>query len=298
MFNNERLTQVYQSAKELSFNNFSRIVLFSDCHRGDNSRADDFVPVEPVFLTALKHYYSLGYTYIELGDADELWQFRDFSKIVSAHQEVFKLLRKLQLQQRYYSIWGNHDIFKKDRTFWESLRLKDGDRLLCGFESREGIILRHLETGSQILLVHGHQVDPPNDRFWPLNCLLSRYLWRPLEIHLGIPDPSSPAKNHRRKNTIEKRIIEWVKQKQQAVIAGHTHLPVFPSINEPPYFNCGGCIHPDGLTAIEITNGKIALVKWYAQQRNEEISRVYKDYLAGPELLSGFFRKPFRNALP
>ena len=46
------------------------------------------------------------------------------------------------------------------------------------------------------------------------------------------------------------------------MIAGHTHRPVYPNVGENLYFNDGTCIHPDGITCIEIENGKITLVKW------------------------------------
>ena len=38
----ERLTQVYQNSFEVPFDQTSRLILFSDVHRGDNSWADDF----------------------------------------------------------------------------------------------------------------------------------------------------------------------------------------------------------------------------------------------------------------
>lgn len=292
MFTFERLTQVYESSKELLFDNSSKIILLSDCHRGDNSTADDFAPNESIFLTALEYYYLMGYTYFELGDADELWQFNNFSEILKSHQEVFRWLRKFQDQKRYFIIWGNHDIVKQDPKFWKNQTSgKDGgaQSLFNQIEAYESLILRHASSGDKILLIHGHQVDPINDQFWRFGRFLARYLWRPLETYLGIADPISPAKNHRKKNTIEVRLTNWVKAKQQAIIAGHTHRPVFPESGGPPYFNCGSSVHPDGITGIEIAGGKIALVKWCVNEKKGISSFISRNILAGPEQLSVFF---------
>ncbi len=54
----ERLTKVFNEATEISFNNSDKFILFSDCHRGDNSWADEFTDNHNLFLYALQHYYS------------------------------------------------------------------------------------------------------------------------------------------------------------------------------------------------------------------------------------------------
>jgi hypothetical protein len=36
----ERLAELFESARKIAFNNSSRLILFSDCHRGDNSWAE------------------------------------------------------------------------------------------------------------------------------------------------------------------------------------------------------------------------------------------------------------------
>lgn len=294
----ERLTQVFNVSLELPFNNYSKIILMSDCHRGDGSRADDFVPNEQVFLTALKNYYYHGYTYIELGDGDELWQFEKLPTIIKAHSEVFRWLYKLQLQKRYYPIWGNHDIYKKEQRFWKELR-SCGKQfpLLYQTEAYEGIILGHFETRQKIFLIHGHQADPFNDRAWRISCFLARYLWRPMELYFGINDPISPAKNHHRKTKIENHLVDWVNANHQILIAGHTHRPLFPGAGEPPYFNCGSCLHPDGITGMEIAGGKIALVKW-SYNRNKGESFIYRKILAGPKPLVSFFHDSFISQMP
>ena len=76
VFAHKRLTKVFEAAKRIPFDDSSRIVFFSDCHRGDNGRTDPFARNKELFLHALNHYYREGFTYIEVGDGDDLWQNR------------------------------------------------------------------------------------------------------------------------------------------------------------------------------------------------------------------------------
>jgi hypothetical protein len=50
---NKRLKEVYENAKKITFDNSDKFILFSDCHRGDGSWADDFAHNENVFFHAL-----------------------------------------------------------------------------------------------------------------------------------------------------------------------------------------------------------------------------------------------------
>ena len=68
----KRLDKAFKDAKVIAFNNDSKFILFSDCHRGDNSFADDFAKNRNIYFHALKHYYAENFQYCELGDGDEL----------------------------------------------------------------------------------------------------------------------------------------------------------------------------------------------------------------------------------
>lgn len=70
----KRISKVFESADEISFDDTSKIVLMSDIHRGDGSWADDFSKNQNLYFAALTHYYNENYTYIEIGDGDELWK--------------------------------------------------------------------------------------------------------------------------------------------------------------------------------------------------------------------------------
>ncbi|NND88133.1 MAG: serine/threonine protein phosphatase, partial [Flavobacteriaceae bacterium] len=97
-----RISNAYLKAKRIPFNDSSKFVIFSDCHRGDSSFADEFANNRNIYFHALKHYYSEGYTYCELGDGDELWENREFSSIHEAHKNVFDLLKLFYQEERLH----------------------------------------------------------------------------------------------------------------------------------------------------------------------------------------------------
>ena len=63
MSSKTRLDNAYKHAKVVNFNDSSKFILFSDCHRGDNSFADDFANNRNIYFHALRHYYKEGFQY-------------------------------------------------------------------------------------------------------------------------------------------------------------------------------------------------------------------------------------------
>ena len=105
-----RLDRADKTAKVVDFDDDSKFILFSDCHRGDNSFADDFTNNRNIYFHALKHYYAEGFQYCELGDGDELWENLSFESILNAHKNVFMLMKLFHKDNRLHMIWGNHDM--------------------------------------------------------------------------------------------------------------------------------------------------------------------------------------------
>ena len=294
MSTSRRLTEVLELAEEIPFDDSSKFILFSDCHRGDNSWADDFAHNQSLFFHALKHYYDEGFTYIEIGDGDELWENRRFDDIRRAHSHVFWRLHKFHKEKRLYLIRGNHDMERKDPLTVEKTlhqyhneRTEKDEPLFEGIKVHEGMVLRHSGTNNKIFLVHGHQGDLINDELWWLGRFFVRNLWKHLQI-IGVRDPTSPAKNFKKRVKIEKRIIEWVKANNQMLIAGHTHRPRLPDEGKPPYFNDGSCVHPRCITGIEIENGEISLIKWWIKPKDDGVLYVTRELLGGPKKLQSF----------
>lgn len=289
------LTKVFHSSEEVLFDNSSKFVIMSDCHRGDGSWGDNFSNNQNLYFAALNFYYKKKYTYIELGDGDELWENRNLEQIIAVHSNVFWLLSKFYHKGKLYMLYGNHDMVKKKsdyvsckcNTYFDE-SVKKRVPLFPNIKFHEGLILKNTDTGKKIFLTHGHQVDFLNYNLWKLARFLVRYLWRPIEL-VGFRDPTSASKNHKKKNMIEKYLVNWAKKEKYMIIAGHTHRPVFPKLGEPLYFNDGSCVHPRCITAIEIQDGEISLVKWCLMTRKDQSLYVGREFLAGPVKLQDFY---------
>ncbi len=292
MSSNFRLTRAYRNAKTVSFDDTSKFILFSDCHRGDNSFADDFANNRNIYYHALKFYYNEDFQYCELGDGDELWENLHFENIFEAHKNVYELLRFYHLENRLYMIWGNHDMVYKDpkyvqehlSSYFEPIENKDKE-LFEGITYNEGIVLKHTDTQQEIFLTHGHQGDWWNYTFWRWSRFLVRVLWKPLQVW-GIADPTSPAKNYKELIKVEKRIKKWMLRNNLIItVMGHTHRPRFPEPGDIPLFNDGSCVHPRSITGIEIEGGKISLIKWQIATTEDGTLKVVRILLEGPQRL-------------
>lgn len=187
------LSKVYNKSKIIPYNNQSKFVIMSDCHRGAGNLGDNFLKNQHLFFAALKNYYEKGFTYIELGDGDELWE------------------------NRTMEIWG-------------------------------------------------------------------------------VNDPTAAGKNFTKKNKVERRLMKWAEIEKKIFIAGHTHRPTFPIVGEGMYFNDGSCVHPRCITALEIEEGKITLVKWCVMTREDRSMYVERVVLEGPEKIEDYFELNNDNA--
>jgi UDP-2,3-diacylglucosamine pyrophosphatase LpxH len=293
----KRISKAFQSAAEVIIDDSSRIVLMSDCHRGNGSFADEFLRNQNIYFAALMHYYNQNYTYIEVGDGDELWENRSINEIINQHKDVFWLLSKFYEDNRLYFIYGNHDMVKKDDKFVRENLYKYYDErkekyvpLFKNIKVHEGLILRYLPSNDKIFLVHGHQVDCLNSTLWMLARFLVRYLWKPLN-NVGINDLTRAAKNYKKKQATAQKLTNWTKNKKQMLISGHNHKPSFPDLDVYPYFNIGSCVHPRCITAIEIYGGNITLVKWSVKTKKDGTLFIGRDILAGPQKLIDYFSR-------
>jgi len=272
-----------------------KLIVMSDMHRGDGTGADDFAKNSLIYRCALTHYLENGFTYIELGDAEELWENDNFDQIYITHTPVYELLTKFHdpdpAKTRYLKVWGNHDLYWKDneavyRTLFPDIAIHEGIVLESG--NRED----NDEMGRVILLIHGHQADP---KCCGEGAMVSKffvhYFWPDLQ-RCGVKDPTRAALNPGLCNEVDRRLHEWANNNDQgiaAIIAGHTHRAVFENLSlterryleskiktegikikhqrDGSYYNTGSCVHPLSITGIEITfdggNGpQLRLIEW------------------------------------
>ncbi len=283
----------------------SRFIIFSDVHRGDGTGSDDFAANSVFFNCALDYYYEEGFTLIELGDVEELWENESFDQIYITHTSIYKRLASFHdsdpKKNRYIKIWGNHDAYWKDCE-------KDLHGLFQGIEVYEAAIL-----DSHILMWHGHQADPLCNGKWAhFSKNVVRTIWAKMQ-QCGFRDPTRAANNPGRCNHVDETLYNWAKHgfpntswfkgyKIDTIIAGHTHRPVYENLSltermylktsirtggirqklkaDKAYYNTGSCVHPRCITGIEITGTgskmTLRLVKWgYSSQTAHKGSDEY-----------------------
>lgn len=278
-----RISRAFHDALYLPLSPDSKYILFSDCHRGTGDAGDNFSKNEFLYTAALKHYFRHGFTYLELGDGDELWENRSIQKIKYVHEQSFSIIAQYYRDGRFYALYGNHDMVKKNDSFRQKHFVSYScaqciRHPLCpGITFYSGIVLQDISAGKEIRLTHGHQADALNSTFWRLSRFLVRYIWRPLE-KLGVPDPTSAAKNNTKKGKTERVLTGWARENECILITGHTHRPMIGTADSP-YCNSGSCVHPTGITGIEIENHCITLVKWSVGTKKDLSMYVTREVL-------------------
>lgn len=288
-----KLNKMFNNSEKMKIDDNTKIVIMSDCHRGTGDNFDNFLKNKNIYKAALSYYYKKDYTYIELGDGDEMWGAEYYEDIVSIHLDVFKLLKKFYDNERLIMIYGNHDIDKKDKQvlkkyFYEYYNeaTDSYETLLDGLKVYESLVLNYNEY--DVFLLHGHQVDFLNGTLWRFSRFLFRNIWYYLDF-LGVDNPTSAAKNYYVSSDVEKKLQKWSLKNNKIVVAGHTHRPIFPKIGQSLYFNDGSCIHPNGITCLEINDGKITLVKWELNVKDDGLLYVERFLMSSEEPISNFF---------
>jgi UDP-2,3-diacylglucosamine pyrophosphatase LpxH len=214
----------------------SRIVVFGDLHKGDGrTGSDDFLHNLNIYRYALIQYFRKGYTLILNGDSEDCWE-SDPADIVKAYTATaFAEERRFLEAGRYLRIYGNHDHDWSD----------------------PGLVRRHLETalgpvrvhpavllGDRVIVLHGHQGDPRDDRRLELSRWIVRNVWAPLQRmgwterlwpllrRLGVLDYGRAATNNFIRRERDELLYEWAKARRLLLVAGHTHRGMFRSFSK------------------------------------------------------------------
>ena len=282
------LDTLYKYSKRYIMTRNTKIVIMSDCHRGAGDNYDNFLKNREIYESALNHYYNKGFTYVELGDGDEMWEVENYEDIVDVHINTFNLLKKFYKSKKLIMVYGNHDMEKKYPAVLKKYFYEHNDKpLLDGLKVYESLVLNYRDN--EIFLLHGHQVDYFNGKLWRLSRFLVRTVWKTLE-HIGVKDPTSAAKNYLVSSNVEKKLMEWSEENNKIIISGHTHRPIFPKVGQSLYFNDGSCIHPNGITCLEIEDANITLVRWETVGTFENKINIERKVIAGKEAIVNFFK--------
>jgi hypothetical protein len=183
--------------------NTTRLVIFSDQHKGSRDGADDFRVCEPAYHAALAYYDRLQYTLFVLGDVEELWEEWP-NTVLKAYPHTLALEAKFHQEGRYVRFWGNHDDAWSHADLVNKLLVPAlGNRPL---KVRESLIL-HVREGEKelgrLFLIHGHQGTIDSGPFTRVSKFLLRYFCRPMQRILycatNMTAPCIPGHRHRKK---------------------------------------------------------------------------------------------------
>ena len=292
-----RLDKVFEEAFPVPIDDSSKFVFFSDTHRGDNSLSDEFGRNKHIFYHALNYYYENDFTYVEVGDGDELWEHPKFDVIRNAHTSTFDMLKMFFDDSRFFYLFGNHNMQFSNPEYVKKTLYRVYDDylgeyvdLFPGITVHEALILTHRDTKQELFVVHGHQGGLLSDKFSVLSQFFVRFLWRFLHT-IGVNYAASPAKNRNKRHKVEKLYTKWNENNDIIIICGHTHRPRFPSPGEPAYFNSGCCMHPRGITCLELIYGKLILVSWNVHTKRDGTLYIKRTALKGPEPIKNYTHK-------
>jgi predicted phosphodiesterase len=299
------LSDLFRNIKEepgkkgvvLSLKENSRIIIFSDHHRGAKNGADDFMKAETSYLAALDYYFENKFQYISLGDSEELWE-NTLSQVKKNNTLTFEAEKRFILKDKFFKVFGNHDLYwdnspiasqqlkaiygKKLRVFEGIILEKDNKEEYTQKEKTnnpfsifkiksdaEDEVLPIANCPLTIFLTHGHQGDASSDGNWFSKFFVAN-IWAPLQSYLRI-NFNTPAYDEDLKTAHNLIMYEWsAKYKSLILITGHTHQPVFESLTHPEklYKQLGDAIKANRTDEVK--------------QFEEEIKRRGRDYKTTP----------------
>ncbi len=208
--------------------NDGKFIIFSDQHKGAKDAADDFRNAETNYQTALDYYFRNGFCLANIGDCEELWENTP-DKVVESHRKSLLEEARFLQDKRYLRTFGNHDLEWK-YAFQRDLYLKGifGNKL----KVPEGILLCTTYNNEEfsILLTHGHQGDKQSDGN-KVSMWIVAAIWTPIQRFLDI-SVNTTSDSFELVDVHNIMMYEWsATQKNMLMISGHTHKPVFASLD-------------------------------------------------------------------
>jgi hypothetical protein len=208
--------------------NSGKFIILSDQHKGAKDLADDFRNTESNFMKTLQHYYEQGFTFINLGDCEELWEATP-SKVIEKNRVTLLEEARFLASGRYHRIYGNHDLewnYEIQRTLF--LKPIFGSKLAVnqGYCLSQHIKKKHSPFSLPMVTKGDQRSDGNAFSKWFVAAI-----WTPIQRLLEIQvDRISDSFELVDKHNI--LMYEWsVTQNNLLFISGHTHKPVFASLD-------------------------------------------------------------------
>lgn len=205
-----------------------KYIVLSDQHKGARDAADDFLACEKNYVAALDYYFKNNFTLVGLGDCEELWENKPIDVLRSYRDDLLMELNFLK-DDRFVKIFGNHDLewsFKVPQSLF--LKKRYGKQLRI----YEGLLL-NMEYNNEvfsIFMAHGHQGDQRSDGNAFSKWFVAA-IWTPVQRFLEIKT-NTLSDNFELVDKHNIMMYEWsAEQKNLLFISGHTHKPVFASLD-------------------------------------------------------------------
>ncbi len=228
LFNSSKLDTTKKVARFPFQAETGSLIIFSDQHRGARDGADDYAVCASSYLGALDYYDKQGFTFINLGDCEELWENTLFS-IVKHNQAEFAAEKKFIERDAYFKVFGNHDLFWDNDPLAAAWLLRVYGKAIPIYTA---VLIDAIWPGGNcldIFCTHGHQGDRQSDGNAFSKWFVS-YVWGPLQIYLEV-NSNSPATNDNLKTLHNMYMYDWsATQINTLLVTGHTHQPVFNSL--------------------------------------------------------------------
>ncbi|MGD9155671.1 MAG: metallophosphoesterase family protein [Bacillota bacterium] len=305
-----KLHKIFDNTPTVKINAADKLVIFSDLHMGNGGSRDDFLPNADLFKYVLKHYYLAGnYQLILNGDIEELQRFAP-ADIAKRWREIFQLFESFRCNEAFFQITGNHDqnlinIKSRSRGLLSALKLEYDSNTIFIFHGHQAsfflerfqalcsFILRYIANPlgiknysvsydsqirfqtekrvynfsrqMQIVSLIGHTHRPLFESLSKVDCLKFKIE----QLCRDYPVAAGAAKD---------RLADKIRtyhQELQLYLESHDQAATRSSLYNsdllaPCMFNSGCVIGKNGMTALEISAGKIALVYWFNRCKSQK----------------------------
>jgi UDP-2,3-diacylglucosamine pyrophosphatase LpxH len=316
-FSLENLTRLYRETPETELAPDARIVIFSDLHLGNGGRTDDFLPNSELFLRALRDYYlPRGDSLLLNGDIEELQRF-SLPSIRRRWRDVYEVFDSFEARNRLHRLVGNHDLALIEgdhRPFEiaEALRLRHHGNTIFVFHGHQTalrfakynhlveFVLRYLAnplritntsvahdslkrfrteervyefaSSMKVLSIIGHTHRPLFESMSKLDSI---------KFEIERLCRKYPKVSMQKQRKIERSIEQYKRELARINEDDDPSATVASLYNAnlvvPCMFNSGTVIGKRGMTCLEITEGRIALVHWFDDRKSDKYLR-YSGY--------------------